>query len=118
MPQLHLSLMCCEVGLITVLDSLKINYFPLKNMYDSENCLQILFLRNDVGRGLMLIKMCLILTGKLEISLMFDNMGLCHINSDTLTLGTQHVSGRMSTFATEMWSLNQPHHFHLLFAVV
>lgn len=75
------------------------------------------FLRNDVVCGLVLINMYLILTGKLEISLMFDNTGLCHVNSDTLTLGTQHVSGRMSGFATEMWSLDQPHHFHLLFVV-
>ena len=58
-------------------------------------------------------EMCLSLTGKLEITLMFDNMGLSYINFDTLTLGTQQTSERMSTSAAEMWSLDQPYHFYL-----
>lgn len=44
---------------------------------------------------------------------MFDNMGLSYIKFGTLTLGTLLSSEGMSTFATEMRSLDQHHHFHL-----
>lgn len=60
--------------------------------------------------------MRLVLTEKLEITPLSDNMGLSYINVDAATLGTQRSSESMSTFATEMWSLEQHHHLHLKLA--
>lgn len=67
------------------------------------------------GRVLIFLWMSLVLPGKRERTLTSDNMGLSYIPFDALTLRAQQSSERMSTFAAEMWSLEQHHQRHLRF---